>query len=307
MKQAIFLLLMVLTSQVLALEPIQKVVMPTELTSELTRKSNQVPKEIEGKVWNRWTSENFTVLSLNDVNAQYLHKHLELVKAWIFSRWGLVDLKFTGECKLICVDDPVLFNKLFRLTSTKVEVSKDDKSQLKRSTIFLLVNDAPSSTVPVPLTEICLAEFAQKYDAKLGWWAYRGMALLNGSLSQIRDNLREMYPIIEANKPLYFSKSLFEMTKEQYLTLDEERRRLYDDSAVAFCLLLRQEFGQDKFHWFIKVSSDESPEIALKKVLGFDSYAEFDRTLKRYIIDLVRDVQASKTPAEYLQVHEKKP
>jgi hypothetical protein len=81
---------------------------------------------------------------------------------------------------------------------------------------------------------------------------------------------------------------------------------LYDQSALVFCLLLRKEFGQDAVHWFLKKSSDAGPEAALKEVLGFDGYATFDRTFKRYMLDLTKDVQDQKTPDSYLQIIEKR-
>ena len=268
--------------------------------------TTEVPKEIEGKVWNRWTSENFTVLSLNDTQAQYLHKHLELVKTWIYGRWGFSDLSMVGECKIICVDDPVLFNKMFRLTNTKVEIRLGEEGKIKECIIFVLINDAPSHTIPMPLTEVCMSQFAERYNVKVGWWTFRGMSLLNGTLDQIKSSLSDLAPVVQSNQPTYFSKGLFDMTKDQYLAMDAERRRLYDHSAMVFCLLLRKEFGQDKFHNFLKESSDLGPSESLKKVLGFESQEEFDRTFKRYMLDITRDIKAGRTPNSYLQIREKR-
>ena len=96
-----------------AQEPIRKVSFPLEVKIEM--RSSTVPKEIEGKQWNRWTSKNFTVLALDDTQAKYLHGHLEEIKSWSLARWGLYDIDFSVECKLICVSDPVLFEKLFKI------------------------------------------------------------------------------------------------------------------------------------------------------------------------------------------------
>lgn len=284
------------------IEPIRKVELPNEVKYEL--RQQDIPKEIQGKVWNRWTSDNFVVLSLHDVQAQYLHQHLEAVKVWAYSRWGFYDIDFSAECKLICVDDPAIFEKMFGLTKTKVEIRRDANGKITQSVIFLLINDAPSHTVPTPLTEVCLAEFSQKYDANFNWWTYRGMALLNGALDQIERNLSEFVPIIESNQPIFFSEGLFKMTKEQYMALPQDKQRLYDNCAMLFCLMLRKEFGQDKFHWFLKKSSEVGPESALKEVLGFQSLDDFNRTFKRYIIDLMRDIRDKKTPPSYLQIRE---
>ena len=107
------ILIAVMASASFGVEPIRKVTLPIEVREELVTQVS-IPSEIEGKVWNRWTSENFTVLSLNDIQAQYLHKHLELVKVWVFNRWGLYDVDFSVECKMICVDDPDLFRTSYR-------------------------------------------------------------------------------------------------------------------------------------------------------------------------------------------------
>ena len=230
-------------------EPIRKVTLPMEVKTEL--ETSDVPEEIKGKVWNRWTSDNFTVLSLNDTQAQYLHKHLELVKVWVYGRWGLYDVPFSAECKLICVDDPELFKRMFKIDRTRVEIRRNAENKIEESIIFVLVNDSPSHTVPVPLTEVCLAEFAQKYGQRFPWWAYRGMGLLNGALDQIRSTLNDFVPAVEQNQKVYFSDGLLNMTKDEYLKLDDEKKRLFDECAMVFCLMLRQEFGQNAFHHFL--------------------------------------------------------
>jgi hypothetical protein len=243
------------------------------------------------------------VLALNDTYAQYLNRHLELVKTWTLARWGLFDVDFSVPCKLICVDDPVLYEKLFKLKQTKVEVRRDESGRIKETVIFLLANDSPSHTVPMPLTEVALAEFGQKYDTNFGWWLYRGMGLLNGPLDHIRRQISDMQQPIAANSPLYFSKGLLELTREEYVRLPDDQKRLYDASAVMFCLMIRKEFGQDKFHHMMK-DTTLNTESALKQGTGFDSYDSFDRTFKRYMIDLTSDVSANKTPDRYLQIYE---
>jgi hypothetical protein len=282
---------------------IQRVSLPKEVRHEL--RTSTIPKEIEGKVWNRWTTENFVVCSLDDRQAQYLHKHLEFVKAWAFSRWGLYDVNFAAECKLICVNDPDLFEKMFRIKKTKVEVRRDTNGRIKESVIFLLVNDSPSRTVPVPLSEICIAEFAQKYDANFGWWAYRGVSLLNASIDQVKSDMNQLGPAVNGNQPIYFSKGLMEMTQAEYQKLDSVKKRLFDHSAMAFCLLVRKELGQDTFHRLLKKTSDNKGEAGIKEILNFESYDHFDRTFKRYMIDLTADMAQGKTPDSYLQIREK--
>lgn len=273
-------------------------------TSEPDAHLTAIPKEIQGLQWNRWTSKNFVVLSLDDKQGQYLHKNLELVKTWTLSRWGFYDVDFSAECKIICVTDPALFLKMFHLKQTKVEIHRTNEGKIKSSVIFLLLDDLPSKTVPGPLTEICLSEFSQKYNINFDWWVYRGVVLLNGSVGQIKSQIIGMKQHLERDDPIFFSKSLLEMSKERYLQSPEETRLLFDKSALLFCLLLRKEFGQDQFHAFLKKSKE--PELAIKSVLGFKDYADLDRTFKRYMVDITRDIRNSRTPDHYLQIIEKK-
>ena len=290
-------ILMVLTgSSVFAAEKISKVSNPVEVRSEI-QVDPDLSKEIEGLQWNRWTSKNFTVLALNDSQAQYLHLHLEQVKTWALTRWGFQDITFASECKLIVVDDPATFKKLFQLEATKVEIRRKE-GKIESTVIFLLANTPPSKCVPIPVTQVCLAELAESKSTKFAIWSIRGMSLLNGTLDQIRDRIGEVNSLFIKDQPFFFSKSLLEMTKEEYAKLEPAKKREFDNSAMMFCLLVRKEFGQDKF---LKLVADSS-EPSLQKLLGFDGYAGFDRSFKRFIGDLTGEVKNGKTPDSYLQI-----
>jgi hypothetical protein len=285
-----------------AQEPIHKVTFPLELKTEI--KTTTVPPEIQGLQWNRWTSKNFTVLALNDSYAKYLHDNLEPIKAWTYTRWGFANQDFSTECKLICVDDPVLFEKLFKLNKSRVEIRRNDQGKIKETVIFLLANEAPSRTVTSPLMEVCLGELAQRHNANFGWWSYRGTSLLNRSVDQISANVKDLGAKLTSNSPMFFSKALLETTPDQYSKLPDDQKQQFDTVAMVFCLMVRKEFGQDKFHFMLRDST--KPEAAVKGVLHFDSYDQFDRSFKRYMIDLTKEVTAGKTPDKYLQIVEKR-
>jgi len=104
------------------------------------------------------------------------------------------------------VDDPVLFEKLFNLKQTKVEIRLDDQGKIKETIIFLLANKNPSHSIPIPLTEVCLAEFCQKYNTNFGWWTFRGISLLNGSLDQIRNEISRIKKPIENDDLLFLAR-----------------------------------------------------------------------------------------------------
>jgi hypothetical protein len=279
-------------------EKLIKVAAPKEVSVEVV-KYQGIPKELEGLRWNRWTSKNFVVCSLNDPQAEYLYKHLELVKGWIFNRWGLYDIDLSAQCKLICVDDPTLFKKLFNLDKTKVEIRRDSNGRITETVVFLLIDGPPSLTVPVPLTEVCLSEFAQKFNCEFKPWSMSGMAHINGTIEQIKNKLEYSGKILEA-------KNLIELNQQDYSKLPEAEKEAFDSTAVFFCLFLRKEFGQDKFLTFLQKNSQGESEDAVKKVLNFNDYNHLNDAFTRYVKDLGAQIKSNKVPDFYLQINEKK-
>lgn len=280
---------------------ITKVDLPVEVREEL--RVTPTDPDIKGKVWNRWTSKNFVVCALNDGQAQFLHKHLELVKTWTYERWGLNDTDFAAECRVICVDDGRLFRKMFQIDSSRVE-TRMEGGRIKLSVIFLLANESPSKVLPAPLTEVCLKEFEQKYQLVFPVWARRGMALLNCSLESITTNFLALKTSLDSDSQMFFAKGLLTCTPETYAGYDPNMKLLFDRSSAAFCLLVRKEFGQDALLRLLV--SGQLGAAAVKEVLGFNDEAQFDRTFKRYMVDLTNDLSTGKTPMSYLQIKEKR-
>ena len=290
MRFLIILLAFVFIPSVNAQE-IQKVSFPNDIAN--------IPDEIKDLQWNRWTSKNFTVLAIDDNQAKYLNQNLESIKSWSIQRWGLQDFDFSKECKVVVVNNPELFSKMFKMNNTSVEI-RDDVS-----VVFILANGSPSSTIPVPISEICFNEFAARQKTDFNWASYRGMSLLNGSLDQIKRSIIDLKKPLDNNDPIYFSESLFATTKKEYFALDQRKMNLYDQSALVTMLLIRKEYGQTKLHKFLQMSSTSGAEKAIKEVLGFRDYDQFDATLKRYMLDLTSDVQKDVTPNHYLQINTK--
>ena len=295
-------LFLALTGFTFGQERMIKVFNPKEVSVEVN-KSKGIPKDLEGLAWNRWTSKNFIVCSLNDPQAQYLHKHLELVKGWTFTRWGMYDVDFSTQCKLICVDDKDLFKRLFNLDNTKIEVRRDSEGRIIETVIFLLIDGPPSDTVPFPLTEICLAELSQKYNSSFDFWVYKGVSYINGTLDQIRERITELKDFSNSESSYPF-KDVFEMTNEKYKNLSQEQKRIFENFSIAMCLFIRKEFGQESFLKFLQVSSESSAEEAIRTVLKFQGYEDFSNTFKRYVRDLSGDILSKKTPDSYLQIQE---
>lgn len=297
----LFLLFLILFSTEIFAD-IQPVVLPTEVTVEMSLTPDD--NLIKDKVWNRWTTKNFVVCSLSNQQAQYLHENLEQIKVWLFNRWGMHDVDFDAECKLICVDDENLYKKLFRLEGSSVEVRRDSNGKIKEMVIFLLLDGPPVKTVPMALSEVCLSEFEQKYNKRFGWWAHRGMAVLNSTPENILLSIQQQQAVLLNKEPTFFSKSLFETTEEEYKKFDPNKRRMYDRVSAILCLMLKKEFGTTKFQEMLRDTAlGSNAEEAIKNILGFTSYDNFDITFKRYMKDIVEDsVLDKKIPLNYLLI-----
>lgn len=268
--------------------------------------NTSLPEELKDKQWNRWTNKNFVICSISDAQAKYLSENLDQIKEWIYTRWGLPNIDFTSECRIMAVDDKALFKKMFGIENSKIEVKTDGNKKL--IAVFMLLDDKPAKSIPGPLTEVALTHFEQMYNIKFGWWLHRGMAVLNSSIADIRQTLANLNPLVKQNTPMFFSQSLLTTTEEQYNKMAPDKQALFDMNAVALTLLLRKEFGQDKFLMFMRDSS-KNPEQALQTIYNFTGFNQFDVTFKRYMLDLSNDVigatQGRITPDSYLQIKKK--
>jgi hypothetical protein len=248
--------------------------------------------ETEKLVWNRWKTPNFTIVSLDQQQGDYLYRNLENIRKWILNRWGLEDAPFPVECRVVCVPTKTLMKRLFFLDRSHYEVKKE------MIVIWLLMEGKPTEAIPVAITPVCLKEYEISAKVKLPFWMHRGAAVLNGSFSQVRSEIGLLQPHIKGDSRMYFTKSLLTMTEEQWVEQGEERRVIYDSEAAVFCLLVRKEFGQNKFMELVK---SQYPD-GIVKVLGLQGYDELDATFKRYMDVLSSDVISRKAPDSYLQI-----
>ena len=253
---------------------------------------------LKGKKWNRWETPNFTILSLDREQGGYLFENLENIKRWTLNRWGLPNIKFSAECRILCVPDQETMKKLFRISSSQVE-SREEDGRIKMHVIWLVFDQRPVECIPSAITMICLSELEQKYEFEFPFWVRRGMSILNLSTSQIEAAMREMRSRIQERDKLYFSESMLRMTKERFSKLEPELQLLYDAEAAILCLLVRKEFGQRNFLWLATVPSTEE---SVRQVLGFSSFKSLDETFKRYLYHLSEDVSLGETPGHYLDI-----
>jgi len=252
-------------------------------------------------VWNRYTSKNFVIMSIDNAQGKWMGDNLDNIKTWCVERWGFPDFQFTKECRVFCVPNKVLFKKLFNLEESKVEVRRKGGA-IEITAMWLVLDDKPARVVPKQLSKICFAEFEQRHNVILPFFAKNGMALLNGTIPDIRTDIIYLGEHIQKDQSIFISEKMFSMTEDEYEKSSVENKRIFDCQSVALCLLLRKEFGEAKMQGFLRMCARNNSKDVLLVIYGFNSYSQFDQSYLRYMKDLYREVFTSKTPDAYLEI-----
>jgi len=252
--------------------------------------------ELKNLQWNRYAAENFSILSIDDAQGKWLSENMDKIRSWCLTRWGFPESKFTKECRVFCVPNKALLKKLFSLEQSKVEVRKD------MTVMWLVLDDKPARTIPPQLTHICLTEFEAKHNVVIGWWFKRGSAQLNGTIPDIRQSVAALDDMLKKDRPIFVSEKMFTMTEEDYNKESAANKKIFDQQAVALCIMLRKEFGEAKLQGFLRISSKNNSQDVLKVVYGFSGYGHFDKQYIRFMRDLTYDVLNNKTPDSYLEI-----
>lgn len=258
--------------------------------------------ELKNLQWNRYTTPNFTILSIDDSQGKWLAANLEKIKTWCVTRWGFPDFKFSKECRVMCVPNKNLMKKLFNLTESRCEVRRNKDGGVDMTVMWLILDDKPAKTVPIQLSQVAFAEFENTHNVKFGWYARRGMSILNGTPQDIRQHLAVLGNTVNRDSPVFVSEKMFTMTEEDYAKAKQEDQMVFDSQAVALCLMLRKEFGEAKMQGFMRLSSRNNPQSVLQAIYGFRSYQHFDASYARYMRDLTNDIARGKTPDLYLEI-----
>lgn len=252
-------------------------------------------------VWNRYTTKSFVIMSIDDAQGKWMSGNMELVKTWCLERWGFPDFQFTKECRIFCVPNKALLKKLFNLDESKAEVRRTN-GQIEITAMWLVLDDKPARIVPPQLTKICMAEFEQRHNVTIPFFAKNGIALLNGTIPDIRGHIVSLGTVVQKDQPIFISEKMFLMTEEEYNKQSVEHKKIFDQQSVALCLLLRKEFGEAKMQGFLRMTVKNPPKDVLYAVYGFNSYAQFDQSYLRFMKDISREVTQQKTPDSYLEI-----
>lgn len=243
----------------------------------------QSPPEMQ---WNRYVTDNFEILSVDDDQGKYLYDNIEFIKVWITWRWGMKNYDFPvlnndkGEstkvrCKLICVHNSAIYEKLFNRKTPAWRI--ETKNGVPEYTVWLINEGEKWNTkIPFILTGVVLNNFEANSGVKFPVWCHKGMSLLNSRLMDIRTSI-----------PLstdFDSKTLLNMDLESYNKLTDAQKDKFDAQAAMFCLWVRQEFNGKIFLDFLS-GSTINPEYCLQ-YFGIKTYAECDIKVKAHILSL---------------------
>lgn len=289
----------------LALTVLLSVISPSQIVAQeiISPVGAAAPTDpaLKDLAWNRYTTKSFVIMSIDDAQGKWMSGNMELVKSWCLERWGFPDFQFTKECRVFCVPNKALLKKLFNLDDSKAEIRKTN-GKIEISAMWLVLDDKPSRVIPPQLTKICFAEFEQRHNVTIPFFAKNGMALLNGTIPDIRGHIVSLGTTVQKDQPIFISEKMFVMTEDEYVKQTPENKKIFDQQSVALCLLLRKEFGEAKLQGFLRMSVRNSPKDVLQVVYGFNSYAQFDQSYLRFMRDLSREVNQQRTPDSYLEI-----
>lgn len=258
--------------------------------------SVEADPDLKNLQWNRYTTENTVVLSIDNQQGKWLSENIESIRYWCLNRWGFPESSFTKECRIFCVPDKKLFKRLFNLEQSKFEL-RDDVTA-----IWVLMEKNPDETLPPLLTKISLSEFEIKNNMKFGWWFKRGSSQINGIVTDIMKTIVSLEETLKKDQPIFVSEKMFTMTEEDYLKESLENQKIFDQQALVLAVMLRKEFGEAKLQGFLRIASKNDPQDVLKFLYGFDDYEHFDKQYIRFMNDITSDVLNKKTPESYLEI-----
>lgn len=234
--------------------------------------------------WNRYTTDNFVILSINNTQGKNLNDTLEKTKKEMLKKWGFDDFALSKECRIFCVPTSEMLKKLFNLSESKIEFRPD------LNVVWMVYDDK------VLVTQVLFKEFEDKYKTELPFWFKRGAFVLNKTKSEIKKEIANLENI------KFSSEKLLSYKEADYNKESAEDKKVFDQQCLSLCLLLRKEFGEAKLQGFLRLSAKNNPQDVLSVIYGFSSYKAFDKQYNRFVKDLNGEIINNKVPDSYLEI-----
>jgi len=226
---------------------------------------SKAPPGLEGLVWHKWDTENFTVISLDKSQGYALKREVEETRADISRRWN-ISFKDGGRCKVVCVTTPEMLKKLFGLDYPRCEPRSGEPSAL-------WIDSERISLLGSLIAEVELSHGGHRSFVR------HGIPLVERRSKSAREDLSTA------------SASGAESLSATPPSVSDDYRR----ASAFMCLMVRMELGSAAFGR-ASVQSDRP----LHEVLGYSSAKELSSTFSRYCSNLAEDVRSGRAPNKYI-------
>lgn len=246
----------------------------------------EVVSKKENFTWNKWETDNFIILSIEKAEGLSIKRMIESLKNDHAQRWGLEKNNLNAKCKVMCVRDSEMLKRFFGVDSPRAETRRDNSGKIVTSAIwidFKRVQELPS------LVAFICASDGSFGDNKL--FVQRGVSLLSLPPKRVKSELAQ-------SGNLEFS-DISSLTSEKWFALSPQERATFDRKSALVCLMLRKEFGEQRFLEFLRGEQDQD---SIRSVYGFKDVSEFNNTLNRYCENISKDIGAGATPDSYVTV-----
>lgn len=253
-----------------------------------TDKITTLQEDRQDLQWNRYTTKNFTVISIDNKEGVWLSKNLDLIKDSCLKKWGITGGDLSTECRIMVVDNKDLFKKFFNITDPRVEFrKKDGKTEIIG--VWLCIEKNNHEDLEKIISQICFQDMLEKKNTSKKFIEI-GIPLLNQKEEKIKKIIKNLTPDI----------SFIEKKDEDYKKLKELEKTNFEENSAIFCLMLKKELGEKKFLELMFSKGKNLDQII--KVYGYKDLAEIEMTFKRYCKDLKNSVEKNEITSKYLKV-----
>lgn len=284
MKKKLFLALFLLSSCAFAIEPL----IPDEQNASIVTTS-----DFKNLQWNRYTIDNFTILSISDKQGRWFYNNIRQIKNWCLSRWGITNYNLKQECRVMIVPNKELLKKFFNLEENHVEFrEKDGKLEIIAAWLCLEENKKEQVIDDIPriISSICIRDIMINKERVNKKFIEIGVSLLNQSTNKVKD-------IINATDS--FDLDFLKLSDEEYNKLSEDLKEDYQKKSLIFCLMLKKEFGE--FNFVKLMFSKENNVKNIEKIYSFN-LKDLKSSTDRFFKDIKDVIKNEKIDNRYLKV-----
>jgi len=253
--------------------------------------------DLKNLQWNRYTTDNFTILSISDKQGRWFYNNIGQIKNWCLSRWGVSNYSLKQECRIMIVPNKELLKKFFNLDENHVEFrEKDGKLDIVAVWLCLEENKKEQIVDDIPriISSICIRDMISNNKIADKKFIEVGISLLNQSTNKIKSIIGNT-----ENFDINFLKT----TNEEYNKLSDKLKEDYNNKSLIFCLMLKKEFGE--FNFLKLMFLKENNINSIEKIYSFN-FSDLDSSANRFFKDIKEAVKNEKIDNRYLKVERSK-